>query len=63
MTSSLEPIEEPFDGAGATALFPALIAELQALYPEWTPDVPPKLTAQDVEPPKRPHCWGEKSLV
>jgi GNAT superfamily N-acetyltransferase len=47
----VELIEEPLDGPGAATLFPDLIAELQKLYPEWTPEVPPRLTAQDVEPP------------
>jgi GNAT superfamily N-acetyltransferase len=27
------------------------IAEIKAMYPEWTPNVPPRMTASDVEPP------------
>jgi pimeloyl-ACP methyl ester carboxylesterase/GNAT superfamily N-acetyltransferase len=44
-------VEEPFDGPGARALVPDYVAEIQALYPDWTPDVPPRLTAEDVAPP------------
>jgi GNAT superfamily N-acetyltransferase len=44
-------VEEPLDGPGATTLLPAYLAEIHALYPDWTPDVPPRLTAEDVEPP------------
>jgi GNAT superfamily N-acetyltransferase len=46
-----ELVEEPLHGPGARSLFPGLIAELQELYPEWTPEVPPRLTARDVAPP------------
>jgi GNAT superfamily N-acetyltransferase len=44
-------VEEPFDGPGAAALVPGFVAEIGALYPEWTPQVPPHLTAQDVQAP------------
>jgi pimeloyl-ACP methyl ester carboxylesterase/GNAT superfamily N-acetyltransferase len=44
-------VEEPLDGPGAMTLLPAYLAEIHALYPDWTPDVPPRLTAEDVEPP------------
>ena len=30
---------------------PAYVDEIRAMYPDWTPDVPPRLTARDVEPP------------
>jgi GNAT superfamily N-acetyltransferase len=47
----LRLVEEPFDGPGAAALFPGFVADIRALYPDWTPNVPPRLTAQDVKPP------------
>jgi GNAT superfamily N-acetyltransferase len=28
------------------------VAEIRAMYPDWTPDVPPRLTPADVEPPQ-----------
>lgn len=43
--------EEPFDGPGAGVLFPKYVAAIQELYPDWGPQVPPTLTAEDVEPP------------
>ncbi len=43
--------EEPYDGPGATRLVPAYVAEIREMYPDWTPDVPPRLSAEDVEPP------------
>jgi pimeloyl-ACP methyl ester carboxylesterase/GNAT superfamily N-acetyltransferase len=43
--------EEPYDGPAAGVLVPNYVAEIRAMYPDWTPDVPPHLTAQDVEPP------------
>jgi GNAT superfamily N-acetyltransferase len=49
-----EPIrvaEEPFDSPPSTALVADYVAEIRAIYPEWTPDVPPRMTAPDVEPP------------
>ena len=44
-------VEEPYDGPAGTVLVPDYVAEIRAMYPDWTPDVPPRLTAQDVEPP------------
>ena len=44
--------EEPYDGPGAQTLVPAYVDEIRSMYPGWTPDVPPRLTPQDVEPPK-----------
>jgi len=44
--------EEPYDGLGGQQLVPAYVDEIRAMYPDWTPDVPPRLTAHDVEPPK-----------
>jgi len=43
--------EEPFDTGASAALVADYVAEIEAMYPEWTPDVPPRLSAQDVEPP------------
>ena len=48
---TVDIVEEPFDGPGASALVPEYVAEIRALYPGWTPDVPPRLTPEDVEPP------------
>jgi GNAT superfamily N-acetyltransferase len=49
--SPVRLVAEPFDGPGAATLLPAYLAEIQAIYPGWTDDVPPRLTAADVEPP------------
>jgi pimeloyl-ACP methyl ester carboxylesterase/GNAT superfamily N-acetyltransferase len=49
-----EPIrvaEEPFDTPSSSALVADYVAEIRAMYPEWSPDVPPRMTAQDVAPP------------
>jgi pimeloyl-ACP methyl ester carboxylesterase/GNAT superfamily N-acetyltransferase len=43
--------EEPYDGPGGQTLVPAYVDEIRAMYPDWTPDVPPRLTPPDVEPP------------
>lgn len=51
MSSAPELTEEAFDGPGAATLFPGLTAELQELYADLTAEVPPRLTAEDVEPP------------
>jgi GNAT superfamily N-acetyltransferase len=55
MNVALTLVEEPFGGPGATVLFPKYVAAIQQLYPEWGPQVPPTLTAEDVEPPRG--CW------
>jgi pimeloyl-ACP methyl ester carboxylesterase/predicted GNAT family acetyltransferase len=47
--------EEPYDGPGGRALVPAYVEEIRAMYPDWTPEDPPRLTANDVEPPAG--CW------
>ena len=44
--------EEPYEGPGGQALVPAYVGEIRAMYPDWTPEVPPRLTPHDVEPPK-----------
>lgn len=43
--------EEPYEGLGGQILVPAYVDEIRAMYPDWTPDDPPRLTARDVEPP------------
>jgi GNAT superfamily N-acetyltransferase len=52
--SGLEKIEvreERFDTPTAARLVAEYVAEIKAMYPEWTPDVPPRMNARDVEPP------------
>jgi pimeloyl-ACP methyl ester carboxylesterase/predicted GNAT family acetyltransferase len=44
--------EEPYDAPAASVLVPAYVDEIRAMYPDWTPDVPPGLTPEDVAPPK-----------
>ena len=44
--------EESYDGPAAQVLVPAYVDEIRAMYPDWTPDVPPRLTPEDVEPPE-----------
>ena len=44
--------EEPYDGPAGKVLVPEYVAEIRAMYPDWTPDVPPRLTPEDVAPPK-----------
>jgi pimeloyl-ACP methyl ester carboxylesterase/ribosomal protein S18 acetylase RimI-like enzyme len=44
--------EEDFDTPVSSALVSDYVAEIKAMYPEWTPDVPPKMNARDVEPPQ-----------
>ncbi len=43
--------EEPYDGPGGQTLVPAYVEEIRAMYQDWTPEVPPRLTPRDVEPP------------
>jgi pimeloyl-ACP methyl ester carboxylesterase/GNAT superfamily N-acetyltransferase len=43
--------EEPFDTPVSAALVSEYVAEIKAMYPEWTPDVPPRMDAGDVQPP------------
>ena len=43
--------EERFDSPVSAALVADYVAEIKAMYPEWTPDVPPRMTGRDVEPP------------
>jgi GNAT superfamily N-acetyltransferase len=47
--------EEPFDTPDSKGLVDAYVAEITAMYPEWTPDVSPRMNARDVEPPEG--CW------
>ena len=50
-TQEIRIREEPYDAPAAKVLVPEYVAEIRAMYPEWTPDVPPRLTPEDVEPP------------
>ena len=51
LDTSIHITEEPYDGPAARVLVPDYVAEIRAMYPDWTPDVPPRLTPEDVEPP------------
>jgi pimeloyl-ACP methyl ester carboxylesterase/ribosomal protein S18 acetylase RimI-like enzyme len=44
-------VEELYDGPAGEVLVRDYVAEIRAMYPDWTPDVPPRLTPEDVEPP------------
>ncbi|HUA47407.1 MAG TPA: GNAT family N-acetyltransferase [Solirubrobacteraceae bacterium] len=44
-------VEAPFEDPASAALVSDYVAEIEAMYPEWTPDVPPRMSARDVEPP------------
>lgn len=48
---TVEVREEPFDSPDSAALVADYVAEIKAMYPEWTPDVPPRMTSRDVAPP------------
>jgi GNAT superfamily N-acetyltransferase len=48
---SIEIVEEPFDSPTSATLVAHYVAEIRAMYPEWSPDVPPRMTGPDVEPP------------
>jgi GNAT superfamily N-acetyltransferase len=50
-SESIEIVEEPFDSPTSAMLVAHYVAEIKAMYPEWTPDVPPRMTRRDVEPP------------
>ena len=43
--------EEPYDGPAGKVLVSDYVAEIRSMYPDWTPDVPPRLAAHDVQPP------------
>jgi pimeloyl-ACP methyl ester carboxylesterase/GNAT superfamily N-acetyltransferase len=45
-------VEERFDSPASEALVSEYVAEIKSMYPEWTPEVPPRMTAGDVEPPE-----------
>jgi pimeloyl-ACP methyl ester carboxylesterase/GNAT superfamily N-acetyltransferase len=51
LPQTIEIAEEPFDSPASAALIADYVAEIRAMYPDWTPDVPPRMTARDVEPP------------
>ena len=44
--------EESYDDPAGAVLVSDYVAEIRAMYPDWTPDVPPRLTPEDVEPPR-----------
>ena len=43
--------EERFDTPVSTALVADYVSEIRSMYPKWSPNVPPRMTGQDVEPP------------
>ncbi len=43
--------EQPYDDPAGRVLVADYVAEIRAMYPDWTPDVPPRLMPEDVEPP------------
>jgi pimeloyl-ACP methyl ester carboxylesterase/GNAT superfamily N-acetyltransferase len=43
--------EEPFDSPTSARLVADYVAEIRDMYPEWSPNVPPRMSASDVEPP------------
>ena len=43
--------EESYDAPAGRVLVPAYVAEIREMYPDWTPNVPPRLMPKDVEPP------------
>jgi GNAT superfamily N-acetyltransferase len=45
-------VEEPYDGPSGKLLVRNYVAEIRAMYPDWNPDVPPRIVAKDVEPPQ-----------
>jgi GNAT superfamily N-acetyltransferase len=44
--------EEPYDDPTGKVLVADYVAEIRAMYPDFTPDVPPRLMPEDVEPPQ-----------
>jgi pimeloyl-ACP methyl ester carboxylesterase/GNAT superfamily N-acetyltransferase len=48
---SVRVVEDRFDSPASQALVSDYVAEIKAMYPDWTPDVPPRMSARDVEPP------------
>ena len=49
--AELRIAEEPYNSPAANVLVPDYVAEIRAMYPDWRPDVPPRLMPEDVEPP------------
>lgn len=43
--------EQQLEDPVSAALVSDYVAEIRAMYPEWTPNVPPRMDAGDVEPP------------
>jgi GNAT superfamily N-acetyltransferase len=48
---SVTIVEEAFDTAASDKLVADYVAAIKAMYPWWTPEVGPGMTARDVEPP------------
>jgi pimeloyl-ACP methyl ester carboxylesterase/GNAT superfamily N-acetyltransferase len=49
--SDIRVVEEPFDDATSQALVADYVDTIREMYPEWSPNVPPRMTGEDVEPP------------
>ncbi len=49
--TALRVIEESLHEPASSALVADYVDAIRAMYPEWTPDVPPRMTPEDVEPP------------
>jgi GNAT superfamily N-acetyltransferase len=47
----LHVTEQPFDTTVSTRLVAEYVSEIKAMYPWWTPDVAPRMTGHDVDPP------------
>jgi GNAT superfamily N-acetyltransferase len=47
----IEVREESLTTATSAALVADYVAEIRSMYPEWSPNVPPRMDASDVEPP------------
>jgi pimeloyl-ACP methyl ester carboxylesterase/GNAT superfamily N-acetyltransferase len=51
LATGIRLAEEPYEGPAGKVLVADYVAEIRAMYPDWTPDVPPRLMPEDVEPP------------
>jgi pimeloyl-ACP methyl ester carboxylesterase/GNAT superfamily N-acetyltransferase len=49
---SVDVREEPFDTPTSSRLVADYVTEIRSMYPEWGPDVPPGMTAREIEPPQ-----------
>jgi GNAT superfamily N-acetyltransferase len=55
LNGSLRIVAEAFDTPVSDKLVAEYVAAIKAMYPWWTPEVGPGMTARDVEPPHG--CW------